>query len=36
MSPRQALYTNIYAIDQELTRKREEYHLSTVEEAASR
>lgn len=36
MSPRQALYTNIYAIDQELTRKREEYHLSTAEEAASR
>lgn len=35
MSPRQALYTNIYAIDQELTRKREEYHLSTAEEAAS-
>lgn len=36
MSPRQALYTNIYAIDQELTRKRAEYHLSTAEEAASR
>lgn len=35
MSPRQALYTNIYAIDRELTRKREEYRLPTAEGAVS-
>jgi ABC-type glycerol-3-phosphate transport system substrate-binding protein len=34
MRPRQALYMNLLAIDKELSKKREEFHLRIQEEAA--